>query len=196
LLTSTAIAITGRESDFGYGKRYRATDWLERAASYLDVIDASVGPAQMRYKMHFGDDRAQFKDFAKKVGIRSAFDLSNYTKSLLGCIAILSSLYKRALKEGYDPTKPGIASDNFMSTGNGALDISIVGYNIGPSAITKYCGSGAVKARCHTLDTPTPPVKNYIPHYKKEKSKGRVLSSLGYVSEVAANMRAFKTIKI
>lgn len=201
LLTNAAISITGRESDYGYGKRYLATDWLERAASYLGAADPSIGPAQMRYGMHFGDKDAQFKDFGAQVGINSPLDMSDYTKSVLGCIALLSSLYKKALKEGYNPSKPGVASVDIVSTGNGALDIAIVAYNAGSSVITSYCGRGEVKVKCSEIEyipssIRTLSVENYIPNYKTKITSGRILSSTGYLSEVASRMKEMGTIKI
>ena len=170
-----------------------ATNWLETILSYAKAKDASIGAAQVKYGMHFGDPNAKFKDYGKQVGIETPFDLTDYTKSVLAAIALLSSLYKKAIEAGYDTDKPGVANVKMVSTGNAALDIAIVGYNMGGTVVTQYCGVGNVKEKCSKLkEMPVgieaPVQKNYIPNYRGKTT------STGYVSEVALSMQKYKSI--
>ena len=164
LLTNAAIGVSGRESTFEKGKTYRLTNWAETIASYILTdprierlassaaeeiggtkipftnkripkdIDPSIGATQIKYQAHFGEE-GQLHQYAKDLGITSPLQLAEYSKSIIAAIGVLSLLYKRAINAGYSTHQPGTSRKQFTSTGNAALDLSLVGYQKGPSVI-------------------------------------------------------------
>lgn len=213
LLTNAAVGVTGRESGFAKGKRYNVLKWAENMASVasnnpiagslatqsgligwalLSLGDTSIGPAQMRYGAHFGDKDAELADYAQETGIRGPMSVTNYSKSIIAAIGILSLLYKKAIRLGYSTDSPGVSREKFVSSGNAALDMSLIGYNTKPENVTNYCGTGSIKKRCEEAEQ-EPVAQNYIPSFKQTTRSG-TLTSLGYVSEVAQNMKTYKEI--
>ena len=213
LLTNAAVGVTGRESGFAKGKRYNVLKWAENMASVasnnpiagslaaqsgligwalLSLGDTSIGPAQMRFGAHFGDKDAELADYAQETGIRGPMSVTNYSKSIIAAIGILSLLYKKAIDLGYSTDSPGVSREKFVSTGNAALDMSFIGYNTKPENVTNYCGAGSIKKRCEEAEQ-EPVAQNYIPLFKQTTRSG-TLTSLGYVSEVAQNMKKYKEI--
>ena len=85
-----------------------------------------------------------------------------------------------------------MSREKFVSTGNAALDMSFIGYNTKPENVTNYCGAGSIKKRCEEAEQ-EPVAQNYIPLFKQTTRSG-TLTSLGYVSEVAQNMKKYKEI--
>lgn len=153
ILAYTAIAVTGRESSFGEGERYKYTDWLETLVSYASdksgislgpLRQYSVGAGQTRYSTVKKDTSQELRD---RVDVDSPYDLQDDLKSMLVVIAILANYYNKAIDEGYSTLVSGSirgsvssqsADDRFKSTGNAALDMAIVGYNSGPGKIKDY----------------------------------------------------------
>tara|TARA_R100000900_G_scaffold67223_3_gene53652 strand:+ start:1727 stop:3526 length:1800 start_codon:yes stop_codon:yes gene_type:complete len=213
LLTNAAVGVTGRESDFGKGKRYNVLKWVENMASItannpitksiayrdgalgwllLTVGDTSIGPAQVRYGQHFGDEDAELADYAKKMEIQGAMSVTNYSKAVIAAIGILALLYKKAAKIGYSTDSPGVSRQKFTSTGRAALDMALVGYNTSPDNVTSYCGTDEIKKKCEETEQ-EPVAQNYIPAFKTPRGDS-FLTSLGYISEVAQNMKTYKEI--
>ena len=205
MLVNAAIGITGRESDFGQGSFYGTTERVENlVAQWEDMLrgviptldlDPSIGPAQMRFGKQFGEEGADLKQFGKMFDITNPRDLGDYTKAVMAACALLASLYRKAQKKSYDTSKPGVARKPFTSTGNAALDISILAYNGGAKFIQYYCGE---PGKVHTSEGCSPSSDNFSPNYipalSTKKTRG-TLSSLGYVSEVAKNMQKFKKVE-
>lgn len=186
MLMTAAFAISGRESSYGQGRRFQWTSWAETLASEYGLSDTSVGYTQVKYGENFGPG-AELAGYGKQVGISGATSLSEYPKSIMATIGMLAKLYQKATSIGYT-AEPGVASKAYKSTGNAALDIALIGYNMGSSKITNYCGAA-------TLKKPCPPgsadiVKNYIPNLVDGS-----LSSLGYVGEVSTEMSKFAALK-
>lgn len=193
-----ALGIIGRESDFGESNRYKLTEPLK----YLWALvggGTSVGYGQVK------------PETAKEYGL-SVDDLTTAMGSLKAIYNILEKNYQTAIKMGYT-TEP---SSNFnLGTGNAALDISIAGYNLGVSKITKYCKTNdpKINKRCslagQTIMEQVPTygmeyygksinqnkkkiivtnqvVPNYLPNFKTKRLDGVSISSHGYVKEVAS----------
>ena len=206
LLLFAAIGVTGRESTFEQGTYYSlGSNKIDKAYETLrDTWDnikgskqsypgASIGPAQIVYRTNLAPG-TNLEDFAKLMEIFSDNDITDYNKAVAATIGILSNNYKKAISVGYSTNSPAVNPEVSMrSTGNAALDLAILGYNMGPSKITNYCGSEKIKKVC----PPGSPdiVKDYFPHYS-DSSSGRswmsagtgTLTSTGYVSEVATYM--------
>ena len=203
MLVNAAIGITGRESDFGQGAYYGATEsienlvsqWEDMLKSIIPTLDPSIGPAQMRFGKQFGEEGADLKQFGRMFDITNPRDLGDYTKALMAACALLANLYGEAQDKSYDTSKPGVARKPFTSTGNAALDISILAYNGGAKYIRYYCGEPG-KVHDHKGCSPSSDnfSPNYIPALATKKARG-TLSSLGYVSEVAKNMQKFKKVE-
>jgi hypothetical protein len=203
MLLNAAIGITGRESDFGKGRYYKATDFAEKLVSKFEylhgglipALDPSIGPAQMRFGKQFGEEGADLKQFGRKFDIITPGDLGDYTKAVIAVCALLAKLYREAQNKSYDTSKPGVARKSFTSTGNAALDISILAYNGGAKYIRYYCGD---TGKIHTSEGCSPSSDNFSPNYipalTTKKARG-TLSSLGYISEVAKNMQKFKKVE-
>ena len=215
ILTNAAVGVTGRESGFGEGKRYKAIKWIENIASFAinspiaravvgeegapgwvlwtaGEMDTSIGPGQMKYGEHFGSEEAQLSGYAKEMGLHGAMSVTDYSKAVIGAIGILSLSYKKAAKLGYSVSSSGHSRQKFTSTGRAALDMALVGYNTSPGNVTNYCGTGEIKKKCEEAGQ-EPIAQNYIPAFKTP-SGGKFLTSLGYISEVAQNMQTYKEI--
>ena len=182
LLLVAAISVSGRESSYGKGRRYQWTSWAETLASEYGIKDMSIGPTQIKYGENFGP-KSDLSKYGKDVDIQSPTSLSEYPKAIMATIGILSKLYKKALSLGYTK-ESGKASKDFKSTGNAALDLALIGYNMGDSKVTNYCGNDQIKKPCPLNSDNI--VKNYIPNFVDGS-----LSSLGYVSEVSSDMLKF-----
>jgi hypothetical protein len=186
VMFAAAVAISGRESTYGKGRRYQWTNWAEVLLSQSNMKDASIGPTQVKYGEHFGKG-ADLAQYGFDAGIVNPSSLNEYPQAITATIGILSKLYSKAKSLGYTTNEPGVASKAFTSTGNAALDIALIGYNMGDSKITNYCGADAIKKPC-------PPgskdiVKNYIPNFVDGD-----LTSLGYVSEVSKSISRYATL--
>ena len=200
VLAHVAIAITGRESSFGDGKKYLATNWGETAASELShvtgvdftlrdlgnlvgvedlpdvgVTNYSVGAGQIKYPSAV---ETLSPDVMKKIGINSPSDLSDDFKAIITIFAMLAKSYNKAKSLGYSTRSPGSikgatahqnAKKIFISTGNAALDISIVAHNSGEGKIKKY-----------------PQGRNYIPCYGSYCTNGSSgTATYGYVKDIS-----------
>ena len=186
MLLPAAFAISGRESSYGQGRRYQWTSWAETLASQYGVSDASIGATQVKYGENFGPGSA-LAGYGAQVGISGAASLSEYPKAIMATIGMLTKLYQKATSIGYT-AEPGVASKPYKSTGNAALDIALIGYNMGPNKITNYCGAGTLKKACAPGAADV--VKNYIPSLADGS-----LTSLGYVGEVSTEMAKFAALK-
>ena len=206
LLLKAALAISGRESSYGKGVRYTFTSWAETLMSQMhnssmtpvSIIpklipagDMSIGPTQIKYGMHFGPG-AELAAYGSQVGITDAASLSGYPKAIMATIGVLSNLYQKAIKLGYT-NEPGISSKAYKSTGNAALDLAIIGYNMGPTKMTNYCGKEDIKKPC----APGSPdiVKNYIPNFSSSPTvvMGNI-TSFGYIGEVSSELTKFSKV--
>lgn len=123
LFIKTALGIIGRESDFGSSNRYTFLSPLKTLLAYVGR-QTSVGPSQIT------------PETAKKYGL-SVSDLTTAEGSIKGAYSIIKDNYNKAIKVGYSTNKPSINFDG--GTGNSALDMAIVGFNMGQSKIVKYC---------------------------------------------------------
>lgn len=199
-----ALGIIGRESDFGESNRYKLTAPLKYLWGLLGG-GTSVGYGQVK------------PETAKEYGL-TVDDLTTAMGSLTAIYNILSKNYQTAIKMGYT-TEP---SSNFtLGTGNAALDISIAGYNLGVSKITKYCKTNDPKINkpCNLAgktiteqsvagaplngalyNSATPKtsitvtnqvVPNYLPNFKTKRLDGVSISSHGYVQEVASRYKKY-----
>ena len=118
-----SLGVIGRESDFGTSKRYTFTAPLKSLWAYVGG-QTSVGPGQIK------------PETAEKYGLEVS-DLNTSEGSLKGVYKILRDNYNTAIKMGYSDDKPSV---NFSSgTGSAALDMAIIGFNLGQSKIVKYC---------------------------------------------------------
>lgn len=174
-----AIAISGRESSYGEGSRYKMTDWAETLISQLDWYTGvgrqlSIGPTQMKYSTA----SEQLPDSTKqKIGISGPGDLNNTLKALLATVGILAINYNKAKSKGYSSSSPGSirGSENskevnkiFVSTSNAALDMAITAYNAGAGKIITYNKE-----------------KNYIPCFGPYCTGNPGTATYGYVAHVA-----------
>jgi hypothetical protein len=195
-----ALGIIGRESDFGESNRYKLTAPLKYLWGLVGG-GTSVGYGQVK------------PETAKQYGL-SVDDLTTAIGSLKAIYNILANNYATAVKNGYT-TEP---SSNFtQGTGNAALDISIAGYNLGVSKITKYCKTNDpnIKKPCNlagktiteqsmfsggqsgnvneekkiTVTNQVAP--NYLPNFKTKRLDGVSISSHGYVEEVASRYKKY-----
>jgi len=186
LLLAAAIAVSGRESTYGQGTRYQWTNWAESLMSQYGVKDASIGPTQVKYGQNFGPGTA-LAGYGQQVGITGPESLGEYPKAIMATIGMLSKLYLKAKSLGYSTDKPGIASKSYASTNNAALDLALIGYNMGDAKVTNYCGTEAVKKPC--ADGAKDVAVNYIPNFTDGG-----LSSLGYISEVSKGISRFSAV--
>lgn len=189
-----ALGIIGRESDYGQSARYRAKQFATLIGDILNSKKiksqlSSKGLAQMKY------------DTAKRFNV----DPNTVEGALVGAYRYALFNYKLAKSQGYDSSKP--SSNYDKGTGDGALDIAIVGYNQGESFIHKYCETSDPKKKSDcknagktvklkygpTVKVTNKEVKNYLPYYKSKNPKHftGLLTSWGYVKEVANRMRSF-----
>ena len=182
-----SLGIIGRESDFGESNRYK---WTEPLKYLWGLVGGgtSVGYGQVK------------PETAKDYGL-TLDDLTTAIGSLKVIYNILSKNYQTAIKVGYT-TEP---SSNFtQGTGNSALDISIAGYNLGVSKITKYCKTSDPKINkpCRmagktitelskTFTVTNQVVPNYLPNFKTKRWDGVSISSQGYVQEVSSRYKKY-----
>tara|TARA_R110001583_G_scaffold31043_8_gene106603 strand:+ start:1116 stop:3143 length:2028 start_codon:yes stop_codon:yes gene_type:complete len=214
ILAAAAIAMAGRESKFGKAHRYRGFDWAQSLAAkydlpdprkithkkcvgFLDFInnrdfcmspwDPSVGQTQTRWsniKGH-GPIPKELGPYAEKIGVKSPFDLSDFVKAVLTTVGFLALNYRKAKSADYNESMPGVnAGYEWSTTGNAALDMSIVGYQAGPGRIRRYCGEDKEKTwKDCTADLQ---VKNYIPRYPAGKT-----NTLLYITQIARDFDKF-----
>jgi hypothetical protein len=179
-----ALGIIGRESDFGESNRYKLTAPLKYLWGLVGG-GTSVGYGQVK------------PETAKQYGL-SVDDLTTAIGSLKAIYNILANNYATAVKNGYT-TEP---SSNFtQGTGNAALDISIAGYNLGVSKITKYCKTNDpnIKKPCNLAGkTITEQIPNYgMQHYAKSKSENQNKKKITVTNQVAPNyLPNFKTKRL
>jgi hypothetical protein len=123
--------------------------------------------------------------FGKLGGLRFIGEI-NQNRINLAFDERVAKLYQKAVELGYT-NEPGISSKAYKSTGSAALDLAIIGYNMGPTKITNYCGTQDIKKPC----APGSPdiVKNYMPNLA-----GSGITSFGYIGEVSTDMTKFSKI--
>lgn len=183
LFIKTCLGIIGRESDYGKSNRYKALSELKSFLASTGV-DTSVGLGQIK------------PSTAKELGL-SIEDLNTSSGAMIGVYSILKKNYDLAVSQGYSSGPSTNLSDG---TGNSALDISILAFNMGEKYITKFCETSNPNVKGFCSDEKTKggdtiykdkPVKNYIPNYKSERWDGVSISSHGYVKEVAKRILSF-----
>lgn len=183
LLIKTSLGIIGRESDYGESDRYKLLSQLKNFLANTG-IDTSVGLGQIK------------PSTAKELGL-SVEDLNTSSGAMVGVYNIIQKNYKLSLSKGYD-TSPSVNLPD--GTGNSALDISILAFNMGQKYITQFCETSNPKIKGICKETKTvggdtiyknKPIKNYIPNYKTERWDGVSISSHGYVKEVAKRIKTF-----
>lgn len=188
LFLKTALGIIGRESDFGSSDRFTYLNPLKTLWAFVGG-QTSVGYGQIK------------PETAKEFGLNLS-DLNTAIGALKGVYYIVVKNYKKARTVGYNASP----SSNFKEgTGNSALDITIVGFNVGGTKIAKYCETTnpEIKRDCKLVGTTqklddgtklkvlNKPVQNYIPNFKTERWDGVNISSHGYVKEVANNIKKY-----
>ena len=143
---------------------------------------------------------------AKALGINK-----DYLQSNLGALdasyRYLIQNYNKAKQMGYNSGQPSNVQNG---TGNGALDITIASYNVGPENITKWCRTSDknINAPCNTagakykpypkdkpnyiLDVLTnQPILNYVPNRSTDKGFENIHTKThGYVQSVANNLKS------
>ena len=186
MLLIAAVGVSGRESTYGQGKRYQWTSWAENLISQYGVKDTSIGPTQIKYGENFGPG-SDLSGYGPQVGITGPSSLAEYPKAIMATIGMLARLYQKAKTLGYTD-EVGVASKPYNSTGSAALDLALIGYNMGSAKITNYCGSGTIKKPC-AVGSPDI-VKNYMPNLVDDE-----LTSLGYVGEVSREMSKIVALK-
>ena len=197
-----ALGIIGRESDFGQGVRYFAKEFLRFIG---DILSKTNKYEKLGYKIkgELGSQGvAQMKkETAKKFNV----DPNTVEGALVGAYRYILSNYKLAKSKGYDPGRP--SSNYNKGTGDGALDIAIMGYNQGEKYIHQYCettdpnkkndcknAGKTIKLKYGpTVKVTNKVVKNYLPYYKSKNKKHMtvLLTSWGYVNEVANNIKKY-----
>ena len=188
LFLKSSLGIIGRESDYGESNRYKTLSTIKTFLSNLGV-DTSVGLGQIK------------PSTAEELGL-SVEDLNSASGSLNGVYTILKKNYQLALSQGYDNSPSSNLPDG---TGNSALDISILAFNMGEKYITQFCETSNPNIKGFCTDEKTKggdtvyknkPVKNYIPNYKSERWDGVSISSHGYIKEVAKRIQSFNCSSI
>jgi len=145
----------------------------------------------------------EMKQFAEKVGITGEEDLNDIAKAALAVIGTLGKAYVRAKSVGYSNTEPSVPGakgtpsgvpkeeaksgeynfeawkearsvTDYKGTGNAALDMAIMSYNVGYSKVKNY------KAIYPDLQT-----TNYLPCYGKACISLSGNDSLVYVSQAS-----------
>lgn len=181
VLIKASLGVIGRESDFGNSDRFKYANPLKTLWAAVGG-KTSVGMGQIK------------PETAAQLGL-NIDDLNTASGALLGVFQILSQNLKRAKSVGYT-TEPSSNLPN--GTGNSALDISIVAFNKGQSAIVKYCETSDpnLKRSCSLagktvdgLTVSSTQVSNYIPNFKTNRWDGVNITSHGYVIEVANRMK-------
>jgi len=199
-LSVAAIGVTKRESDFGTGRIFRATEWLKTIDKETDAF--ARGPGQIHVYSHYLDKdgkegyetNKRKKAVAKLIKLEKVADFDNYVKSVFAVFGILATNYKAAVKI-YSTADSAVMIDDgkqMVSTGNAALDAAITAYNIGSRKIDKYCkrkddSKYCIKCSSKKADK-SKRVKNYIPNtviYHWKTGKRLPLSTKGYLTEVA-----------
>ena len=218
-----AIGILKRESDFGHSKRYMGQAPFEYVINKLsDLIPGFGSMIKWGAKKIFGKPNwvpsmgiAQMTpDIAKKYGI-SLERLMNYSGSLMGASKYLTDLYSQA-KQRYSTNSPtNIIQDgkvvvNPNSTGNAALDIAIMSYNMGYGKFDKkYCKTNSPKfmAPCDSPNGKYLPFEKKYPKFVLTVDKTKVikdyapklsfgkLTNLGYLKEVNDYTKKINCIK-
>ena len=217
MFTKAAIGIMGRESSFTqlihvdgsqmFTPRYLKKNIYNFLGKYKFFRDqklggktGSYGPAQMRQSTW------------NSLNMKALFGMSDeqlydIIGAGMGTIVNLNNNYKLAKSIGYSSS----TKSNIAGTGNGALDISIAGHNIGVPI--RYCRTTDPKiaAPCDAPNHQYKPypkqqpnlvlkvlpdqIQNYIPNKKTEKYSGEYentpLTTHGYVKEVAGYMAQF-----
>ena len=203
-ILKVSLGIIGRESDFGESNRFKFLSPLKLLFSRLGV-NTSVGYGQIK------------PETAKEFGMTTD-DLITSIGSLKTVYQILQKNYSKAIEVGYT-NKP--SSNVTKGTGNAALDLSIAGYNLGISKITKYCKTSNpnINKPCNlagktiteqviptygldkmhqelernkkTCTVTNKELKNYIPNFKTKRLDGVSISSHGYVEEVAEKIKKY-----
>lgn len=203
-ILKVSLGIIGRESDFGESNRFKFLSPLKLLFSRLGV-NTSVGYGQIK------------PETAKEFGMTTD-DLITSIGSLKTVYKILQKNYSKAIEVGYT-NEP--SSNVTKGTGNAALDLSIAGYNLGISKITKYCKTSNpnINKPCNlagktiseqviptygldkrhqelerekkTFTVTNKELKNYIPNFKTKRLDGVSISSHGYVEEVAEKIKKY-----
>lgn len=197
-----ALGIIGRESDFGQGVRYYAKEFLRFVG---DILSKNAKYKELGHKIKGELGSQGMAQMKKETAEKFNVDPSTVEGALVGAYRYIVSNYKLAKSQGYDPSKP--SSNYNKGTGDGALDIAIMGYNQGESFIHKYCETNdpKIKNDCKnagktiklkygpTVKVTNKFVKNYLPYYKSRNKKHLtgLLTSWGYVNEVANNIKKY-----
>jgi hypothetical protein len=183
LFIKTCLGIIGRESDYGKSDRYKAISELKSFLASVG-INASVGLGQIKPAK------------AEELGM-TIEELNTTVGAINGVYTILKKNYDLAVSQGYS-NGPSINLPD--GTGNSALDISILAFNMGEKYITQFCETSNPNIKGFCTDEKTKggdtiyknkPVKNYIPNYKSERWDGVSITSHGYIKEVAQRIKSF-----
>jgi len=224
-----AMGILGRESDFG---KVMGKFGIKAVPEYVmnkmsEVIPGFKEVLQWGAKKVFNKDNwapsmgvAQMTpDIAKKYNVNLE-QLMSLSGSLLATSKYIIDLYKTT-KSFYDTNQPSKIInnkqliDNPSSTGNAALDVAIMSYNLGPSKFKKqYCKTNSLEylAPCESpngIYQPFPKdnpnlklkvdknqvIKNYVPTFKTKTGDNQYISNTGYLKEVVGYVNKFGCVK-
>lgn len=175
-----ALGIIGRESDFGSSDRFTYLNPLKSLWAHLGG-QTSVGYAQVK------------PETAENLGF-SVSDLNTAIGALKAATAVVINNYERAKSIGYTNNPSNVTN----GTGNAKLDMAIIGFNLGPSKIVKYCETNDPnkKRPCSDagkvvdgLTVTNKFVPDYVPNYKTERWDGVSITTHGYVQEVANTIK-------
>lgn len=197
LLLKASVGIFGRETTFADSKRYSVKSFLDSIDFNTDLLVGSHGPAQMQ-KSTYKDTNVE-KLFGMKPN-----DLYKIIGSGSAVITYLTTSYKKAIQNGYTTGK----SSNIEGTGNSALDIAIGSYNAGQDKIVKYCKTSnpQINSDCANagkqiepkkglqVTVTNQPVQNYIPNFPTKRTDTGLLTTHGYIKEVAGYIKNYGCI--
>lgn len=200
-LAHAAIAITGRESSFGDGTRYLATNWGETASSELSdmtgidftlkdlgkfmgverdlpdvgITNYSIGAGQVKYPSAVA---TLSPDVMQKIGVNSPADLGNDFKSIIIIFAMLAQSYKKAKDIGYSTKSPGTISGATAHENAKKIFISTGNAALDIAIVAHNSGEGKIKNY--------PQGDNYIPCYGSYCTNGTSgTATYGYIKDIA-----------
>ena len=201
VLAHVAIAITGRESSFGDGTKYLATNWGETAAAELSHITGidftlkdlgkainkdlnlpnlgitpySIGAGQVKFPSAV---KTLPPEVMQKIGVDNPSDLSSDFKSIIVIFAMLAQSYKKAKSMGYSSNSPGSIKGATAHENAKKIFKSTGNAALDIAIVAHNSGEGKVKKY--------PQGENYIPCYGTYCKNGQSgTATYGYVKDMA-----------
>jgi hypothetical protein len=199
MLVKASLGIIGRETKFGEAKEFsdQSSEFMRSKLNMGDFIDWGIG-AFTNQTQSLG--LAQFtpgtwKKYKLDKTIGDFNDSFDTTKQGLAVLYTLTLRYKKALsarlkkEPSINPVLKKYLGKEIKGTGNNALDLSILGHNMGEKVLTRWCETN------HPLYAAPINKKEHTPYKKEEDFNPEESAVLSVVKD--PNLKKFPgTLKV